>query len=101
MTRANVIDDNKNWRVSTWFLEDASFLRVKNVQFGISIPSNWANSMNIQRMRVYANASNLFTSTKYRGYDPEVGGSSPLRSGIDNGTYPVPRSFTFGLQMDF
>lgn len=100
MTRAHVIDPNDNARFSTWFVEDASFLRVKNIQLGYSLPSAFLNRINIKKLRVYAAANNAFVFTDYRGYDPEVGSKNPLNAGVDSGKYPVPRSFSLGLQID-
>ena len=100
MTRPYVIDPNRNSRASTWFLEDASFLRIRNIQFGYTFPAGWTNRIGVTRLRVFGGANNLYTFTGYRGYDPEVGSQNPLRTGIDAGNYPVPRTYMFGVQLD-
>lgn len=101
MTRANIEDPNHNDRTSSWFLEDASYLRLKNMQIGYSFPSNWLTKVNLTTLRVYVSASNLKTWTKYSGYDPEVSSTNPLASGIDAGSYPVPKTYLVGLQLNF
>jgi TonB-dependent starch-binding outer membrane protein SusC len=99
--RADVNNTNQNNRASTWYLEDASFLRLKDIQIGWSLPRNLTSSLGISRARVYASAINIFTITKYTGRDPEAPTvSSPLTPGNDGGTYPVPRAYTFGIQVD-
>jgi len=94
-------DKNNNRRMSTYFLENGSFLRVKNIQLGYTLPKSILEKVNITRTRVYVSASNLYTITKYKGYDPEVGSKDPLSAGIDNGFYPIPKVFTAGVQLDF
>ena len=80
---------------STRFLEDASYLRLKNMQIGYTLPEHITKKFYCNRLRFYVTASNLFTITKYSGYDPEVGNS------IDYGNYPQSRTFTFGLNANF
>ena len=101
MTRAYPVDENFNSNISTWFLEDASFLRIKTLQIGYTLPSSVMNRIGVDRLRIFVNANNLYTFTKYRGYDPEIGDTDPLNQGIDLGYYPVPRTFMIGLQLDF
>lgn len=99
--RADINNTNQNDRPSTWYLEDGSFFRIKELQLGYRLPESFLNRMGLARVRLYLSASNLITLTKYSGRDPEsptVG--APLTPGNDNGAYPVPRSFTFGIQMD-
>jgi TonB-linked SusC/RagA family outer membrane protein len=100
-TRVTVVDENQNARVSTWFLQDASFLRVKSLQVGYSFPASWLQRIGVEGLRVFGNVNNLYTLTKYEGYDPEVGDSNPLNSGVDSGSYPVPRTTMFGIQLSF
>ncbi len=101
MTRPYVVDENFNSKISSWFLEDASFLRIKTLQLGYTLPASLANRMRIERLRIFVNANNLYTFTKYRGYDPEIGDTDPLNQGIDLGYYPVPRTIMAGIQLDF
>ncbi len=99
MTRLSLSDPNDNNRFSSWFVEDASFLRVKNLQIGYTLPGELIR--NISRIRIYVSSTNLYTFTQYRGYDPEIGSSDVLNMGFDGGNYPVPRMLQFGLQADF
>lgn len=100
--RADLNNTNQNDRPSTWFLEDGSFLRIKDAQLGYSLPKWTTDQIGLSRARVYVNATNLYTLTKYAGRDPEAPTiSGPLTPGNDQGTYPVPRAVTFGIQIDF
>lgn len=100
-TGIGLSDFNNNARMSSWWLEDASFLRLRNLQIGYTIPENVISKIGIARCRIYAGGENLFVITKYKGYDPEVSGSSILFGNVDNGRYPTPRVFTFGLSANF
>ena len=94
---------NNNYRASDLWVEDASFLRARNVQLGYTIPQKWTKKVAIQRLRVYAQAENLFTITKYVGCDPEVTGGNGFSSdlGIDRGVYPQSRTFSVGVNLNF
>ena len=93
-------DPNRNRsRVSSYFVEDGSFLRLKNVQIGYTIPNGWINGLS--RMRVYVSGQNLLTFTGYEGFDPEFDTGGNANKGIDRGGYPQSRIFTAGLQLDF
>lgn len=84
------------------FIEDGSFLRLKNITLGYTFPRQWTKKVFINRLRVYGTAQNLFCLTKYSGYDPEVNmKSSPLMPGFDWGAYPKSRVFTFGVEVQF
>ncbi len=100
MTRISRADENFNSRISSWFVEDASFLRVKTVQLGYTLPGRWTNRINVAMLRIYINANNLFTFTDYSGYDPEIGSKDPFNLGVDYGTYPSARTYTFGIQLN-
>jgi hypothetical protein len=83
-----------NERLSTKWLEDASYFRVKNIQIGYTLPKTVTEKWHVGRLRVYASADNLFTSTNfYYGYDPE----SPVSAG---GYYPQVKTFVFGLNLN-
>lgn len=100
--RVDINDTNQNDRASTWFLEEGSFLRIKDIQVGYSIPERVLEYLNLSNARIYVSASNLLTITKYTGRDPEAPMvSEPLNPGNDNGTYPLPRTITTGIQIDF
>ena len=96
-------------RFSDWFLEDAAFVRVKNLQLGYNIKEiSSITKGTITYARFYIGASNLFTFTKYKGYDPEVtrqesfaGGENQFLNGYDNGNAPQPRMFQLGWQINF
>ncbi len=94
---------NENYRVSDYWVEDASFLRARNVQLGYTVPANITKKAFIQRLRVYAQAENLFTLTKYSGCDPEVTGGNGFGTelGIDRGVYPQNRTFSVGVNLTF
>ncbi|KAA6318026.1 hypothetical protein EZS27_031912, partial [termite gut metagenome] len=87
--------DNKYYGNSTQFLENASFLKLKNLSIGYHFPKQW---LKFADMRVVLSAQNIFTLTKYKGYDPEVYNQL---NGADWGAYPVPRTYTLGLKFDF
>jgi len=100
---------NDNTRSSTRFLEDASYLRLENMQLGYTIPDQLTSRIGIRNLRFYINAQNLFTLTKYSGYNPDVRGGAgydevsgdPLSIGVDNGSYPLPKVLQFGVQVGF
>lgn len=84
-----------NYYVSDRFLESGSYFRLKNLQVGYSFPDNWMKKIGFQKCRVYFQGGNLFTATRYKGYDPEVNG------GVDYGNYPQARSFIFGVNITY
>ncbi|MFC2137258.1 SusC/RagA family TonB-linked outer membrane protein [Bacteroidota bacterium] len=94
---------NDNNRLSDRFIEDGSYVRIKNLILGYTLPGNITNKLNISELRVYVNIQNLYTFTKYKGYDPEIGSYNQdmLNTGIDNGRYPTARTYTFGLHVNF
>lgn len=106
--RAVWSDVSGNSRVSDAFVEDGSYLRLKNVEIGYTIPGSITNKALINKARVFISAQNLFTLTGYSGLDPEMGeaqsssGSGGVTAmGIDVGTYPSSRFFTLGLNVQF
>ncbi|NJN78248.1 MAG: hypothetical protein HC803_07880 [Saprospiraceae bacterium] len=99
--RVSVTDPNQNARVSDRFVEDGSFMRIKNVQLGYTLPKSVANRLKIDKFRVYVSAQNLLTFTQYSGLDPEIGALSALEIGIDRGFYPQARTFLGGIQLAF
>jgi TonB-dependent starch-binding outer membrane protein SusC len=105
--RAISSDPNQNARPSTRFLENGSYLRLKNIMFGYTIPSASLQSLTkgvVKNFRVYFSAQNMLTFTKYSGYDPEVGNRTPgssLTNGIDFAVYPQPKAYQFGIQVGF
>ncbi len=95
--------DNPNLSISDRFLEDGSYVRIQNVSIGYNLPTALLNRVKIARLRVYATVQNLATFTNYSGYDPEIGAYNQraLLMNIDNGRYPQPRTYTFGLNLEF
>ena len=98
-------DPNQNVRPSTRWIEDGSYLRLKNIMIGYNIPSGFLQSFvkgAVSSFRVYVASQNLLTFTKYKGWDPEIGSkNTTLTNGIDYGQYPAARSFQFGVQVGF
>jgi TonB-linked SusC/RagA family outer membrane protein len=86
---------------SDFFVEDASFLRAQNMQIGYTLNESALDNLKLSKLRVYASVNNAFTLTKYRGYDPSASSGDPLSSGIDNGFYPVARTFLLGINAKF
>lgn len=87
---------SQNFAVSSRFVEDGAYLRLKTLQIGYSLPRDIIRKAHFNRVRFYVSANNLFTITNYTGYDPEVS-----NYGVDFGNYPQARSFTFGVNLDF
>lgn len=92
-------DPNGNFRnVSSYFVEDGSYLKVRNVQLGYNLPKSIVERLRLSRARVYVNGDNLLTFTKYSGIDPELAGANTSR-GIDYNAYPQTRTFTVGVEL--
>ena len=110
LCRMSVNDANDNDRISSRYVEDASFLRIQNIALGYTLPKNWLKKLKIENARIYANIKNVYTFTGYDGYDPEIGstqaqysysGQSMLMYGVDTGRCPSPRIYTFGIDLTF
>ena len=86
---------------SDYYVEDGSFVRLRNLQFGYTLPSTLLRKMHIESLRIYVAANNLITLTRYMGFDPDLGSSSVLSAGVDYGMYPQARSLMGGLQIKF
>lgn len=86
---------SRNFSTSSRYVEDGSYLRLKNLTIGYTLPQKFTKKLHMSRWRFYVTANNLFTVTKYTGYDPEVGG------GVDYGNYPQSRTFMFGTNINF
>jgi hypothetical protein len=100
--RVDPSNRNLNDRISTFWIENGSFLRVKDIQLGYALSKNNGARLGVSGVRVYVNASNLFCLTDYKGRDPEgFISSDPLDGGTDNGSYSMPQSFTGGIQIGF
>jgi TonB-linked SusC/RagA family outer membrane protein len=105
MSRAGQGLPYNNQRTSTQYIEDGSYLRLKNIMLGYTIPKKITGKWNIENIRIYTNIQNLLTLTKYTGYDPEVGANpqdaNGYTFGFDMGRYPAPRVISFGLNLSF
>ena len=86
---------------SDYFVEDASFLRIQNIQLGYSLPSSLIEKIKLNKVRVYASVNNVYTFTKYKGFDPAANSGDPIAGGIDYGFYPNPRIYMLGLNVAF
>ncbi len=96
-------DPNQNSRISSRYIEDGSFLRISNVTLGYSLPQQYLVKSPLSAIRIYAKVQNLYTFTNYSGYDPEVGAfnQDALLTGVDNGRFPMPRTFLCGVNINF
>lgn len=92
---ANPKGNSDNMANSSRFIENGSYLRLKNLQIGYNFNKSLVQKIGLNKLRVYAQMSNVFTITKYNGYDPEVG------SGVDYGNYPQARTLLFGMNLAF
>jgi TonB-linked SusC/RagA family outer membrane protein len=86
---------------SDFYVEDASFLRLQNVQVGYTFNEDKLESLGIDKLRIYVSGNNLFTITDYYGYDPSASNGAPIGSGIDKGFYPVASSYLLGVNLNF
>lgn len=96
MPRAVFNDPNKNTRASDRWVEDGSYLRIKNVSLGYTLPKSLISRIHLQSMRFYLSGTNLYTFTNYKGFDPEVSAN-----GIDFNIYPVTRTISVGVNVKF
>jgi len=101
--RAVAGDPNENTRISDRYIEDGSYLRVKNLSLAYNIPGAAVRRLGVDNIKVYVNLQNMWTLTRYTGLDPEVGASQTNDNvfGLDNGRYPAARVYTFGLNFAF
>jgi TonB-dependent starch-binding outer membrane protein SusC len=95
--RYSFTDDNSNIRVSDRYVEDGSFVKIKNLQLGYTFPQGMTKNI-FSKLRVYVQVKNAYTFTKYSGYDPEISGGI-LDTGVDRGAYPQPRIYSFGVDI--
>ncbi|KGO93734.1 SusC/RagA family TonB-linked outer membrane protein [Flavobacterium subsaxonicum] len=97
--RLSTSDNNKNFtRMSNFYLQDGDYFRIKIIQLGYSLPADLIKQVGLSKTRIYVTTENLFTFTKYTGYDPEIGGDV---GGIDRGYYPQAKSFMLGCNLAF
>lgn len=96
MPRPIYADPNGNTRASSRFIEDGSFIKLRNVTLSYNAPEKWINALGIRGLQFYVNANNVFTLTNYSGIDPEVG-----VTGVDYGIYPPAKTFLLGAKVNF
>ncbi len=108
-------DNGQNRRMSSFYIENGAYFRLRNAQIGYNFPSTVLDKIKLNKLRLYVSATNLFTITGYEGYYPEVGrngrggtsgepgrvGNKVFNAGVDEGTYPTPRTYQLGLQVSF
>jgi hypothetical protein len=94
-------DNNNNYRVSDLYIEKGSFVRLRNIQIGYTLPSSILEKIGSTNWRFYVSVENLFTFTSYTGADPEIGAMSSFDIGIDRAVYPQARTFRFGTSLTF
>jgi len=100
--RLDIADINGNTSTfSDRFVEDGSYLRLKNIQIGYSLPESICRKVKLSDFRIYFSADNLFTISKYSGWDPETASFGTLDGGVDYGTYPLSKVLTVGLNLKF
>lgn len=89
-----------NRQFSTYFIENGSFFRLRDITIGYNVPSEKLSRVKLKGLRLFLNAQNVFTWSQNSGFTPEIGGSA-ISFGVDGGTYPVPSIYTFGLNLNF
>lgn len=103
--RAIQNNPNDNARLSDRYIEDGSYIRLKNIALGYNFPKHLLNNVHLESLRIYVNIQNVYTLTNYSGFDPEIGASTASSTGnvygLDNGRYPSPQVYSFGLQISF
>ncbi len=96
-----VTNAGHNYIPSDRFIQDGSFLRLRNVTLGYTLPTSLSDKLRIRNLRVYVSGTNLVTWTDYTGYTPEIVNGNPFDTGFDQGVFPISRVFTFGLDFSF
>jgi hypothetical protein len=101
--RITLNDPNANGRISNRFVEDGSYLRIQNVSLSYDLPASIFEKSIFSKIKLYVNVQNLYTFTKYSGFDPALGNldQNITLSGIDLGRYPVPRTTSVGMNLEF
>ena len=110
LPRLDYNDQQSSQSSNSYYVEDGSYLRLKNLQLGYTLPSSAGRKIGMDNLRIFVQGINLFTFTKYRGYDPAFNVNSPgdnggnnvdITTGIDYGQYPVARTIMFGISASF
>jgi len=90
-----------NFTPSDRFIQDGSFIRLRSVTLGYTLPARLSQKAWMQQLRVYIKGSNLFTLTRFTGYTPEIGSYDALSNGIDYGAYPITSVYSVGVNLQF
>jgi TonB-linked SusC/RagA family outer membrane protein len=90
-----------NSNFSSFFVEDASYARIQNIQLGYAVDTKFIEKTGLSKVRLYAGVNNLYTFTKYKGFDPGASNGEPIGGAIDKGFYPIPRTYLLGLNINF
>lgn len=96
-----VTNSGHNYIPSDRFIEDGSFLRLRNVTLGYTLPNTLLEKTGLQNLRLYVSGTNLITWTNYTGYTPEIASGNPFFTGFDQGVYPIARTYTVGMNVSF
>jgi TonB-dependent starch-binding outer membrane protein SusC len=99
--RMTAVNANRNWRSSDLYIKDGSYIRLKTLQLGYTLPTQWMKKVSVQKLRVYVSAENLLTLTKYDGFDPEIAAGDYFNIGVDKGIYPQSRTISVGANISF
>jgi len=99
ITRISQSSGDQNTIFSDRYIENGSYLKCKSIALGYNFAPSMLTKLHLRSLRIYANVTNVFTITKYTGYDPEIGSYNPLYAGIDNGYYAQPRVITLGANI--
>ena len=86
---------------SSFYVEDGSYIRIRNIQVGYNLPQSFAKSLSVTKLRLYLSAQNPWTSFKYNGFSPEITNSDRVQMGIDNNIYPISAIYTMGMNLTF
>jgi hypothetical protein len=100
-TAPRVTNGGHNYRMSSFLIGDGSFLRLRSVVLGYSLPENVLSRIHLSRLRVYVSGTNLWTKQNYSGYSTEFPNNSVYEAGIDNLNYPMNKTFIFGMNVTF
>jgi hypothetical protein len=102
LSKLSILDNNFNMRASDRWIKNGDFLKISNVQIGYNFNKKLLTPLRLQSVRIYASIQNLACISSYNKYgDPEAGQGSVLYTGVDTGRYPMPRTYSFGVNMQF
>jgi len=99
--RMTAVNPNRNWRSSDLYIKDGSYVRLKTMQIGYTLPANLTKKVSIQKLRIFVSGQNLLTVTGYDGFDPEIASGGYTTIGIDRGIYPQARTISLGANISF